>query len=87
MQVRFFFQNIFVIEVQWATHEMAMSESPGKMYALAAVLSVLAILAVILRFYSRRLLKTVKIDIDDYMILLALVCHTFSSPRSLTSRG
>ena len=54
---------------------MAIAETPGKMYALAAVLSVLAIVAVILRFYSRRLLKTARIEMDDYMILPALVCH------------
>ena len=52
---------------------MAISETPGKMYALAAVLSVLAVVAVILRFYSRRLLKAGKIGLDDYMTLLALV--------------
>ncbi|CAF9930843.1 hypothetical protein IMSHALPRED_008293 [Imshaugia aleurites] len=52
---------------------MAISETPGKTYALAAVLSLLAIVAVILRFYSRRLLKTASIEIDDYMILPALL--------------
>ncbi len=54
---------------------MAITETPGKMYALAAVLSVLAIVAVVLRFYSRRLLKTARIEMDDYMILPALVCQ------------
>ena len=54
---------------------MAILETPGKMYALAAVLSVLAIVAAILRFYARRLLKSVRIEMDDYMIVLALVCH------------
>lgn len=54
---------------------MAISEPPGKMYALAGALSVLATVAVILRFYSRRFLKTTKIAIDDYMILPALVCY------------
>lgn len=52
---------------------MAILETPGKMYALAAVLSLLAIVAVLLRFYARRLLKTSRIDIDDYMILPALL--------------
>ena len=58
---------------------MAMSETPGKMYALAGVLSLLSVVAVILRFYSRRLLKTAEIETDDYMILPALVCHLFWS--------
>ena len=58
---------------------MAVLETPGKMYALAAVLSILAIVAVILRFYARRLLKSSRVEIDDYMILPALVCYiTFS---------
>ena len=64
---------------------MAISETPGKMYALAGLLSLLSVVAVILRFYSRRLLKTAKIEIDDFMILPALVCHI---PWSLDeSRG
>ena len=54
---------------------MAVLETPGKMYALAGVLSALAILAVILRFYSRRLLKAASIGIDDLLILPALVFH------------
>ena len=54
---------------------MAISETPGKMYALAGILSVISVVAVILRFYSRRLLKTAKIERDDYMILPALVCY------------
>lgn len=54
---------------------MAIAETPGKMYALAGLLSLLSVVAVILRFYSRRLMKTAKIEIDDYMILPALVCH------------
>ena len=49
-----------------------MAETPGKMYALASVLTVLAILAVILRFYSRRI-KKVSASWDDYLIVLALV--------------
>ena len=53
---------------------MAIPETPGKMYALAGVLSLLSVVAVILRFYSRRLLKITKIEMDDYMILSALVC-------------
>ena len=49
-----------------------MVESPGKMYALATVLTTLAIVAVILRFYSRRI-KKVPPSWDDYLIVLALV--------------
>lgn len=49
-----------------------MDESPGKMYALATVLTTLAIVAVILRFYSRRI-KKVRPSWDDYLIVLALV--------------
>ena len=49
-----------------------MAETPGKMYALASVLTVLAILAVILRFYSRRI-KKVGASWDDYLIVLGLV--------------
>ena len=49
-----------------------MAETPGKMYALASVLTVLAIVAVILRFYSRRIKKVV-VSWDDYLIVLALV--------------
>lgn len=66
---------------------MAISETPGKTYALAAVLSLLAIVAVILRFYSRRLLKTASIEIDDYMILPALVCRIFLLCHSLKVGG
>ena len=49
-----------------------MAETPGKMYALAFVLTVLAIVAVFLRFYSRRI-KKVGASWDDYLIVLALV--------------
>ena len=49
-----------------------MAETPGKMYALASVLTVLAIVAVVLRFYSRRI-KKVGVSWDDYLIVLALV--------------
>lgn len=54
---------------------MAILETPGKMYALAAVLSILAIVAVVLRFYAKRLLKNSRVEVDDYMILPALVCY------------
>ena len=49
-----------------------MVESPGKMYALATVLTLLAILAIILRFWARRV-KKVRPSWDDYLIVLALV--------------
>ena len=49
-----------------------MEESPGKMYALATVLSILATVAVILRFYARRI-KKVHLSWDDYLVVLALV--------------
>lgn len=49
-----------------------MEESPGKMYALAAVLSSLATLATGLRFYSRYI-KKAGFSWDDYTVLPALV--------------
>ena len=49
-----------------------MEETPGKMYALAAVLTTLAIVAVLLRFYARHI-KKVHLAWDDYMILPALL--------------
>lgn len=51
-----------------------MAESAGKMYALATVLSLLAIVATALRFYARRI-KQAALSWDDYMILPALVCR------------
>lgn len=42
------------------------------MYALASVLTILAIVAVILRFYARRI-KKIRPSWDDYLIVLALV--------------
>lgn len=51
-----------------------MAESAGKMYALATVLSLLAIVATVLRFYARRM-KQASLSWDDYMILPALVCR------------
>ena len=52
-----------------------MGETPGKMYALATVLSILAIVAVALRFYSRRI-KKVSPSWDDFCVVLALVMTT-----------
>ena len=65
---------------------MAILETPGKMYALAAVLSFMAIVAVILRFYARRLLKSTEVEIDDYMILPALVCDVSRSGQLRETR-
>lgn len=44
------------------------------MYALATVLSILAIVAIMLRFYAKRIKQTA-LSWDDYAILLALVRH------------
>ena len=52
-----------------------MGETPGKMYALAAVLTLLAIVAVLLRFYARRV-KKISPEFHDYMILPALVLNS-----------
>lgn len=50
-----------------------MAESAGKMYALATILSLLAIVVTAMRFYARRIKQAV-LSWDDYMILPALVC-------------
>lgn len=55
-----------------------MDESPGKMYALAIVLTLLAVLAVALRFRARHI-KRAGLASDDYMIIPALVNP--ASPR------
>lgn len=49
-----------------------MGETPGKMYALATVLTLLATIAVLLRFYARKI-KNARIEWDDYLIVFALV--------------
>ena len=49
-----------------------MAESAGKMYALAIVLSLLAMTVTAMRFYARRI-KQATLSWDDYMILPALV--------------
>lgn len=49
-----------------------MDESPAKMYALATVLTILAIVAVMLRLYARRI-KKLRPSWDDYLVILALV--------------
>lgn len=50
-----------------------MAESPEKMYVLAAVLMLLAIVAVMLRFYAMHTKKVGLSTWDGYMILPALV--------------
>ena len=55
-----------------------MDESPGKMYALATVLTILAIVAVVLRFYARRI-KKVRPSWAEYLIVLALVMFPFGA--------
>ena len=64
-----------------------MGESPGEMYALAAVLTFLAVMAVALRLYARRIKKQL-FEWDDFMILFALVgppicCDAFGSARQV----
>ena len=49
-----------------------MGETPGKMYALATVLTLLAAVAILLRLRARKIKKTI-LDWDDYMILFAMV--------------
>ena len=49
-----------------------MAETPGKMYALATVLTLLAAVAVLLRLRARKI-KNARLAWDDYLILFALV--------------
>lgn len=49
-----------------------MGETPGKMYALATVLTLLAAVAVLLRLHARKIKKAI-LAWDDYMILFAMV--------------
>ena len=49
-----------------------MGETPGKMYALGTVLTILATVAVLLRLHARKIKKAI-LAWDDYMILFALV--------------
>ena len=51
-----------------------MGETPGKMYALAIVLTLLAAVAVLLRLYARKLMNVI-LAWDDYLIFCALVGH------------
>lgn len=65
-----------------------MGESPGKMYALASVLTILAIVAVLLRFCSRRI-KKICLSWDDYFIMFALVgvCAVTSLSKAVTYKS
>lgn len=47
-------------------------ETPGKMYALAICMTLLAMVAIVLRFYTRHI-KKASYSYDDYMILPAMV--------------
>ena len=51
---------------------LSTGESPGKMYALATVLTVLAIAAVVLRVHARRMIKS-GLAWDDFLVVIALV--------------
>lgn len=51
---------------------LAVDESPGKMYALAVVLMLLAVIAVMLRIQARRMMKA-SIAWDDFLVVIALV--------------
>ena len=50
-----------------------MGESPGKMYAVAIILTFLATVAVGLRFYARHI-KRAGYSWDEFTIVPALVC-------------
>ena len=52
-----------------------MDESPGKMYTIATVLTVLSMVVVMLRLYARRIIKQ-RLECDDCTIFLALVSGT-----------
>jgi len=60
-----------------------MAETPGKMYALAIFLTLLALTAIALRFYARRV-KQANLSWDDYMILPAMVCQKLSRAAFLS---
>ena len=58
-----------------------MDESPGKMYALTAVFMIIALIAVPLRFYTRRL-QSMQLGLDDWLMLPALVSSAGLSMHS-----
>ena len=58
-----------------------MGETPGKMYALATLLTLLAVVAVLLRFHARKIQKAI-LTWDDYLITVALVSHSTSDASS-----
>lgn len=51
-------------------------QSPGAMYALVTIMTLLAMVAIGLRFYARRIKQT-RLMWDDYMMLPAMVCHQY----------
>lgn len=51
--------------------------TPGAMYAVSIVLPFLGIVFVLLRFYARALQKKPS-GLDDWLMLLALVCVPYS---------
>ena len=55
--------------------------TPGGVLAVSIALPILSIIAVFLRFYTRRLQKA-KLGIDDWLTLPALVGCTYFSLRS-----
>lgn len=57
---------------QFSSFDIIMAETPGMMYALAIVLTILAFLATALRFYARYI-KKAGFSWDDYMILPAML--------------
>ena len=54
--------------------------TPWEIYAASVVLPFLASVFVLLRFYARTLLKN-STGIDDWLMLPALVCTPYSTPR------
>lgn len=50
----------------------AMGDTPGTIYAIAIVFSLLAIAATAIRFYARSI-KKIGLSWDDYVVVLALV--------------
>jgi hypothetical protein len=65
---------------------LAVGESPGKMYALATILMVLAIVAVILRVHARRMTKA-SLAWDDFLVTVALVWYNKSRAQLSTGHA
>lgn len=56
-----------------------MAETPAAMYGIATSMTILALVAIALRFYARYIKKT-GYSWDDWMILPAMVCIGSLSP-------